>query len=107
VIKPRVRRKSKKPVRVINDKYRVMSARQLSWAGAPCSGFLSLTRPGPIAGEKLHADIPWDDSWVPGSIVEVEVKVTLVKAVPKSRKRCHNPWPAHVHDDVKAKRARR
>lgn len=80
----------------VTETWRVTSERNVQWSGAPCGGFLSLTRQDPDhQGCRLHTTIPWDDSWEPGSIVDVEMKVTLVKAGPRSRKRCHNPWPAH------------
>lgn len=31
-----------------------------------------------------------------GSIVEIAVRVKIVKKGKPSKKRCHNPWPAHV-----------
>lgn len=95
--------------REITKFVRVRSERGLQWSGAPCGGWLQLyEEPSPDEqGVYRTPSIPWHDSWQPGTIVDVEIRVTLVKAAPKSRKRCHNPWPAHVHDDERARRAKR
>jgi hypothetical protein len=87
----------------------VRSERGLQWAGAPCGGFLQLyEEPAPNSdGARLRPSIPWDDSWEPGTRVDVKIVVTLVKAAPKSRKKCHNTWPAHVHDSDRERRAKR
>lgn len=95
----------RKIVTSTSDNYRVTSSRGLQWAGAPCGGFLQLLRD--VDGTQSSVDIPWDASWEPGTIVEVELKVTLVKAAPKSRKLCHNTWPAHVCDDGEARNRKR
>jgi hypothetical protein len=89
--------KRKPIVKEIRKKVRVRSERNVSWGGAPCGGWLQLfEEPAPNKrGKYLTPSIPWDDSWEPGSIVEVTISVKLVKAGPRSRKKCHNPWPAH------------
>lgn len=93
----------------ITKRVTVRSHRDTSWAGAPCSGWLQMfVEPAPDArGVYARPSIPWDDSWELGSVVDVTIVVTLVKAAPKSRKKCHNPWPAHVHDDERKRRMKR
>ncbi len=90
----------------ITKRVTVRSSRGVGSAGAPCDGWLQLhEEPAPDAHGVSHPpSIPWDDSWEPGSVVDVTITVTLVKAAPKSRKKCHNPWPAHVHDDEREHR---
>ena len=90
-------------VKAVVKHVRVRSERNVGWSGAPCSGFLQLFEdPAPDESGKYHTpSIPWDDSWEPGTVVNVEITVTLVKLAPRSRKKCHNPWPAHVHDHDK------
>lgn len=93
----------------IVKRVRVRSERQLGWAIAPCGGFLALYEE-PSAREPdryRRPSIPWDESWEPGTVVDVRIVVTLVRAAPKSRKKCHNPWPAHVHDDERERQRRR
>lgn len=97
-----------KAVTKIIKKVRVRSERGLQWSGAPCGGFLQLyEEPAPSKDGSFHTpSIPWDDSWEIGTIVDVEITVTLVKTAPKSRKKCHNTWPAHVHDAERERRDR-
>lgn len=101
-----VRRGRKRVVTEVGETYQIKSERNVSWGGYPCAGQLKLLRDNGD-GTYSDMDIPWDDSWEPGSVVDVAVTVTLVKAAPKSRKRCHNPWPAHVCDDGKARNKKR
>lgn len=85
---------------------RVIGKRNCSWSAAPCQGWLQVLEQE-SDGVWRHPDIPWDDSWEPGTIVEVEMIARVVKFGPKSRKRCHVPWPAHVCDDGKARNRRK
>lgn len=93
----------------ITKQVTVRRERALGWSGAPCGGWLQLFEElAPDSSGSYHTpSVPWDDSWEPGTVVDVRIVVTLVKAAPKSRKRCHNPWPAHVHDEDRDRRPRR
>ncbi len=99
----------------VHQVIRVRSERNVSWGGAPCSGYVGLYVEPEKKSDHTHAipSIPWDDSWEPGTIVLVTITVRPLSLAPRSRKKCHNPWPAHVHDadkqrrDTRARRERR
>jgi hypothetical protein len=88
---------------------RVRGERTVSWGGAPCAGYLGLYVEPERKGDGRYAipSIPWDDSWEPGTVVVVNITVRPVALARKSRKKCHNPWPAHVHDADKKRNGMR
>jgi hypothetical protein len=93
----------------LHKRVEVRSERNVLWSGAPCGGWLHLfEEPAPDESGMYHApSIPWDASWPPGTVVMVDIVVRPVSIAKKSRKKCHNPWPAHVHDADKERQRRR
>lgn len=79
------------------------SERGLSYAGAPCQGYMQYRELATDdAIRKLNPPHVFDlieralgDNPEFGSVVKLTVTVEVVKRGAPSRKRCHNPWPAH------------
>ena len=69
-------------------------ARVEQWLGSAdsgCHGYQSLKGIG--SGTRLLEVPGWD--LPPGSEVQVEIRVTVIKLGKKPPKRCENPWPSH------------
>ncbi len=67
---------------------------------APCDGYLSYRENANGTGsdfgsfEQVYRALGRHIE--PGSTIRLEVTVTVLNEKPRSKKKCHNPWPAHM-----------
>ena len=104
-----------KPKNQGSTTFGLKAERGLGWSGAPCEGFYSLVEhTAANAHDRINEPNMFDligrtlgGYPEPGSEFEVTVTIRITKHGKPSKKKCHNPWPAHRCPNQKKRRARR
>jgi hypothetical protein len=74
---------------VLTSTQKVKVIQRIGWCGSGCHGYQILHPPIEIPG--------WD--LPPGTELQVDTIVTVLKRAKPTKKRCENPWPSHTCND--------
>ncbi|HEX7095672.1 MAG TPA: hypothetical protein VF183_07300 [Acidimicrobiales bacterium] len=106
-------KKKTKPATSGETSFVVESVRDLHHGGTPCAGYMRYEeRPLPDKRILSQPDVfdiiqrALGDNPEFGSQVRLTVQVEVIVEGKPSRKKCHNPWPAHVHDNKRRRRSK-